>query len=275
MPSRDVTTRTRVQFIWHATTSELSGAGAQKNLVLSVNQATGSDYDSLGQLSDVISTLGTMFNRWRLHSCSASWCGAVSSTNTETSGIKYVPETLTTKQTGDWFDFVEGHNIAFHLPYQTTVSKLHLNRGTLARAGLPWLECSNGADNTGSSGTLCFFTSFSTAEAIRIHMDLDIEFAALADDTVNSFALNRAGGAGPLSVQHVLSLGRLVQQRSHERHRCLSSSGDGDGFEELPADQPTPSPSPSCEGRNGGRAPGGTAPAQTSVQAVAPRPVRR
>lgn len=207
--SREVTTRTRFTFLWHAVTQELTAAGAWTVLVLAASDASGTGYQTIGTLSPMIESLSTFFNRYRIHSVSAKWCGSASSTTTECNVIKFVPEAITSAaESSDWYNYVEGTCEEWHLPYQTTVSHLKVRSKDLSRTGLLWKDCNSAVDDMGAWGSLVFLTGHSTAEAVRIVVEVDMEFAELTDPDISLMMRGLRGV--PTPSQLVAFKARLV-----------------------------------------------------------------
>lgn len=207
--SRIPTTRVKFTFLWTATTVPLSTTGAWSVLILAASDATGTGYKTIGSCSAMIESMSTFFNRYKVRSCEARFCGAVTSGVSETTVIKFVPEAITSAaESASWDNYVEGTREAWHLPGQTTVSQLNVDWSDLNRSGLPWKDANAANDELGAWGSLVLLTSYTSAETVRIAVTCELEFAELTDPDISS-AL--AGFRGQLTPRHLLAVRAMTK----------------------------------------------------------------
>lgn len=225
-------TRLKYSFIWHFSTVELTAGGAWSILNLCPLDSSGTGWVTLSQ-AGLLGVLSTYFDRYRVHSLTATFCGSGSGSVTETQVLKFVPEALTTAaESSDWYAYTEGADMAVRLPAQTIPVRLHLPRNRFVLGGMDWLQTDSAVDNTGCAGSLVFFTSNNTTETMRIKIDVDIEFAGLKDPDITLLVGRRR--------VNPLALGRILRPRVQSGCRSTSPAPE----EDSPPPPQAPAPSP-------------------------------
>ncbi len=209
---QSVTTRLRFTFLWYASTSELTGAGAWSALILAASDASGTGYVTIGTASAMIESMSTFFNRYRVRHVSAKFCGDASAAPVNNSTVlKFVPEAITSAaESSDWQIYTEGTDVSWHLPGQTNLSVLDVPAKSLDRTGLAWKDCNSAVDDLGAWGTILLLTSNSTATTYPVAVTCDMEFAELTDPDI-SLALGR--NKGHVQPQVLLRLKKLTLPR--------------------------------------------------------------